>query len=104
MASFYFIFGVGYALGFSNIMTDAISGIHHEFTPDGNAVFNTALQFGGAAGTTLFSTILAIAQAGHGAEERLYTGVPLRLAAHGLSPSCWPLSQCLGLCWLGLLP
>lgn len=68
MASFYFIFGVGYALGFSNIMTDAISGIHHEFTPDGNAVFNTALQFGGAAGTTLFSTILAIAQAGHGAE------------------------------------
>ena len=31
-------------------------------------MFNTALQFGGAAGTTLFSTILAIAQAGHGAE------------------------------------
>ncbi|KFI56851.1 efflux-type transporter [Bifidobacterium cuniculi] len=69
LAVFYFIFGVGYALGFSNIMTDAINGIHREFTPDGNAVFNTALQFGGAAGTTLFSTIFAIAQAGSGSER-----------------------------------
>ena len=69
LALFYFVFGVGYALGFSNIMTDAINGIHREFTPDGNAVFNTALQFGGAAGTTLFSTVFAIAQAGAGAEH-----------------------------------
>ncbi|MUH59755.1 MFS transporter [Bifidobacterium canis] len=68
LASFYFVFGVGYALGFSNIMTDAIASIHKEFAPDGNAVFNTALQFGGAAGTTLFSTIFAIAQAGSGSE------------------------------------
>lgn len=68
LAGFYFIFGFGYALGFSNIMTSALSEIPNEFKPDGNAIFNTSLQFGGAAGTTLFSTILAVAQAGAGAE------------------------------------
>ena len=39
-----------------------------QFTPDGNAVFNTCLQFGGAAGTALFSTVLSVAQAGAGRE------------------------------------
>ncbi len=52
-------FGLCYALGFSNIMTSALSGIDHAFMPDGNAVFSTALRFGGAVGTALFSTILA---------------------------------------------
>ena len=68
LAGFYFIFGLCYALGFSNIMTSALSGIDRAFTPDGNAVFNTSLQFGGAAGTALFSTILGVAQAGAGDE------------------------------------
>ncbi|WP_231129422.1 MFS transporter [Bifidobacterium choloepi] len=66
LAGFYFVFGVGYALGVSNIMTSGISGIPGPFVPDGNAVFNTVLQFGGAAGMTLFSTILSVCQAGHG--------------------------------------
>ncbi|MBW3077915.1 MFS transporter [Bifidobacterium simiiventris] len=68
LAGFYFIFGLCYALGYSNIMTSALSGIDHEFTPDGNAVFQTSLQFGGAVGTALFSTILGVAQAGAGEE------------------------------------
>lgn len=68
LAGFYFIFGLFYALGFSNIMTSALSGVSREFTPDGNAVFNTCMQFGGAAGMTLFSTILSVAQAGSGEE------------------------------------
>ncbi|OZG64652.1 MFS transporter [Bifidobacterium hapali] len=68
LAGFYFIFGLCYALGYSNIMTSALSGIDHEFTPDGNAVFQTSLQFGGAVGTALFSTILGVAQAGSGEE------------------------------------
>ncbi|PJM73201.1 MFS transporter [Bifidobacterium primatium] len=68
LAGFYFIFGLSYALGYSNIMTSALSAIPAQFTPDGNAIFNTMLQFGGAAGTTLFSTILTIAQAGAGGE------------------------------------
>ncbi len=68
LAVFYFIFGVGYSLGLSNIMTDGIAGIPGPFVPDGNAVFQTSLQFGGAFGMTLFSTIIAVAQAGHGAE------------------------------------
>lgn len=68
LAGFYFIFGVGYALGYSNILTSALNGVAPEFSPDGNAVFNTSLQFGGAAGTTLFSTVFAIAQAGAGAQ------------------------------------
>ena len=70
LAGFYFIFGLCYALGFSNIMTSALSGIDHAFMPDGNAVFNTALQFGGAVGTALFSMILGVAQAGAGAAEK----------------------------------
>ncbi|NEG54363.1 MFS transporter [Bifidobacterium sp. SMA15] len=68
LAGFYFVFGFCFALGNSNVMTSALGSIPHEFAPDGNAIFNTALQFGGAAGTALFSTILAVAQAGHGAE------------------------------------
>ncbi|WP_055426486.1 MFS transporter [Bifidobacterium aesculapii] len=68
LAGFYFIFGFFYALGNANVMTSALSAIPPRFAPDGNAIFNTALQFGGAAGTALFSTILAVAQAGHGSE------------------------------------
>ncbi|NEG70200.1 MDR family MFS transporter [Bifidobacterium choloepi] len=66
LAAFFFLFGVGYALCISNIMTSGMSGIPGPFMPDGNAVFNTVMQFGGAAGITLFSTIMAICQAGHG--------------------------------------
>lgn len=68
LAGFYFIFGLGYSLGFSNIMTNALRNIAPQFMSDGNAVFNTCLQFGGAAGTALFSTILSVAQAGAGEE------------------------------------
>lgn len=68
LAGLYFVFGVGYALGYSNILTSALRDVAPEFSPDGNAVFNTSLQFGGAAGTTLFSTVFAIAQAGAGAQ------------------------------------
>lgn len=65
---FYFIFNFCYALEFSNIMTSALREVPPQFTPDGNAVFQTCMQFGGAAGTALFSTIMSVAQAGHGAE------------------------------------
>lgn len=68
LAGFYFIFGLGYSLGLSNIMTNALKHIDPVFMPDGNAVFNTGLQFGGAAGTALFSTILSMAQSGAGEE------------------------------------
>lgn len=68
LAGLYFVFGVGYALGYSNILTSALHDVAPEFSPDGNAVFNTSLQFGGAAGTTLFSTVFAIAQAGEGVQ------------------------------------
>ncbi|WP_172144213.1 MFS transporter [Bifidobacterium panos] len=68
LAGFYFIFGLFYAIGNANVMTSGLSEVPGEFRPDGNAIFNTCLQFGGAAGTALFSTILAVAQAGSGAE------------------------------------
>ena len=67
LAGFYFIFGLFYAIGNANVMTSGLSEVPGEFKPDGNAIFNTCLQFGGAAGTTLFSTMLAVAQAGSGA-------------------------------------
>lgn len=63
LAGFYFIFALCYALGFSNIMTSALMDIEPAFVPDGNALFNTMLQFGGAAGTTVFATLLTVAQA-----------------------------------------
>ena len=68
IAVFYFVFGFSFAMGNANVMTSALSELPHELTPDGNAIFNTSLQFGGAAGTALFSTLIAVAQAGHGAE------------------------------------
>ena len=68
LAGLYFIFGLSYALEFSNIMTSALREVPPAFTPDGNAVFQTSMQFGGAAGTALFSTILSVAQAGAGKE------------------------------------
>lgn len=68
LAGLYFIFGLSYALEFSNIMTSALREVPPAFTPDGNAVFQTSMQFGGAAGTALFSTILSAAQAGAGKE------------------------------------
>ena len=71
LAGFYFIFGFFYAIGNANVMTSGLSEVPHEFRPDGNAIFNTCLQFGGAAGTALFSTVLTVAQAGAGAEGTL---------------------------------
>ncbi|NEG70201.1 multidrug efflux MFS transporter [Bifidobacterium sp. BRDM6] len=66
LACLYIFFGVGFALSASNIMTNGINGIAGPFVPDGNAVFNTFNQFGGAAGTAIFTTIMAVCQAGHG--------------------------------------
>ena len=68
LAGFYFIFGLFYSIGNANVMTSGLSEVSPEFKPDGNAIFNTCLQFGGAAGTALFSTILSVAQAGAGEE------------------------------------
>lgn len=67
-------------------MTSALSGIDHAFMPDGNAVFNTALQFGGAVGTALFSMILGVAQAGAGSAEK---GVP-----RSVTPRPWAARGC----------
>ena len=69
LAGFYFIFGLFYSIGNANVMTSGLSEVSPEFKPDGNAIFNTCLQFGGAAGTALFSTILSVAQAGAGEED-----------------------------------
>ena len=68
LAGFYFVFGFFYAIGNANVMTSALSEVPGVFKPDGNAIFNTCLQFGGAAGTALFATILSVAQAGAGKE------------------------------------
>lgn len=87
LAGFYFIFGLGYSLGCSNIMTNALHNIAPQFTPDGNAVFNTCLQFGGAAGTALFSTVLSVAQAGPAGRGARRSDMPLQSAEAGRSPS-----------------
>ena len=48
LAGFYFIFGLFYSIGNANVMTSGLSEVSPEFKPDGNAIFNTCLQFGGA--------------------------------------------------------
>lgn len=63
---FYGWYAIGYAVGMANVITSALQDVPVQFTPDGNAIFNTLLQFGGAAGTALFSTMIGVAQTGAG--------------------------------------
>ena len=64
MTVFYFIFGLNFSIGNANVITSAIEDVSDEFSSDVNALFTTAFQFGGATGTTLFSTVIAVAQSG----------------------------------------
>lgn len=68
LAGFYFIFGFCFAIGNANLITSALRDVQPEFTADGNAIFNTGAQVGGATGMALFSAIISVAQAGSGAE------------------------------------
>ncbi|MBW3089543.1 MFS transporter [Bifidobacterium miconisargentati] len=95
LAGFYFIFGFLYAIGNANVMTSGLSEVPHQFRPDGNAIFNTGLQFGGAAGTALFSTILAVAQAGAGEE-----GTP-RFAHATAVGGAWTFATMIVICVIG---
>lgn len=95
LAGFYFVFGFFYAIGNANVMTSGLSEVPHQFRPDGNAIFNTGLQFGGAAGTALFSTILAVAQAGAGEE-----GTP-RFAHATAVGGAWTFATMIVICLIG---
>lgn len=63
LAGFYAMFAVCYAIGNQNVMTHAVERSDAHLKADANAVCVTGLQFGGALGTTLFSTLIGIAQA-----------------------------------------
>lgn len=97
LAGLYFIFGLSYALEFSNIMTSALREVPPAFTPDGNAVFQTSMQFGGAAGTALFSTILSVAQAGAGEE-----GMPAFMHATAVG-GAWTFAVMTAICVLSVV-
>ena len=97
LAGLYFIFGLSYALEFSNIMTSALREVPPAFTPDGNAVFQTSMQFGGAAGTALFSTILSVAQAGAGEE-----GTPAFMHATAVG-GAWTFAVMTAICALSVV-
>lgn len=96
LAGLYFIFGLSYALEFSNIMTSALREVPPAFTPDGNAVFQTSMQFGGAAGTALFSTILSVAQTGAGEE-----GTPAFMRATAVG-GAWTFAVMVAICVLSV--
>ena len=62
----YIVYMCGFTMSFANTMTAGLANIPPTLHADGNAMFNTLQQLGGAVGTTVMALCLSIAQAGHG--------------------------------------
>jgi nitrate/nitrite transporter NarK len=63
---FFAVYSIGFSIAFSNIMTDGLNEIPPQLKADGNALFSTLQQLAGAAGTSVMSVLVSVAQAGHG--------------------------------------
>lgn len=62
----YIVYMCGFTMSFANTMTAGLAAIAPTLHADGNAMFNTLQQLGGAVGTTVMALCLSIAQSGHG--------------------------------------
>ncbi|AKP67857.1 DHA2 family efflux MFS transporter permease subunit [Companilactobacillus ginsenosidimutans] len=60
--TFYLLFMLGMGLVMGNTMTNGLKQLPQEKSADGNGLFNTVQQFAGAVGTSIVSTIMALAQ------------------------------------------
>lgn len=72
---FYLVFGFGQGLSVGNMMTNGLSCLPHDMSPDGNAAINTVQQLAGAAGTAVASSIVAASQASIVSDFALATAV-----------------------------
>ncbi|WP_416353345.1 DHA2 family efflux MFS transporter permease subunit [Agrilactobacillus fermenti] len=61
----YILFMLGMGLQAGNIMINGLKQVPKQLSADGNALFNTAMQFAGALGTSIVSAIVAFSQQGH---------------------------------------
>ncbi|MCH3943760.1 MAG: MFS transporter [Atopobiaceae bacterium] len=59
----YLVFGLGQGLSVGNMMTNGLSRLGPELTPDGNAAINTLQQLAGAVGTALAAGMVSAGQA-----------------------------------------
>lgn len=62
----YIAYMAGFSVSFPNTMTSGLAVIPSTLHADGNAIFNTLQQLGGAVGTTVMALALSVAQANHG--------------------------------------
>lgn len=61
----YMFFGIGQGFNIGTDMTYGLAALKEEEQADGNAIFNTMQQLFGAIGTSVVSSIVALAQNGH---------------------------------------
>jgi EmrB/QacA subfamily drug resistance transporter len=59
---FYLLFMLGMGLVMGNTMTNGLKQLPENKSADGNGLFNTVQQFAGAVGTSIVSTVVALAQ------------------------------------------
>ena len=64
MATFYFMFMLGFGLAYANTQTHAMAHVDDPLTADGTALMNTVQQFFGAIAMTVLATIVSMTQAG----------------------------------------
>ena len=64
MATFYFVFMLGFGMAYANTQTHAMAHVDGPLTADGTALMNTVQQFFGAIAMTVLATIVSMTQAG----------------------------------------
>ena len=83
LAGFYFIFGLGYALGFSNIMTNALRSIAPQFMPCSTPACSSVAQ----PEPRCSPRCCPWPRPAQARKEPRHSAMPRRLAAVGRSPS-----------------
>lgn len=64
MATFYFVFMLGFGMAYANTQTHAMAHVDGPLTADGTALMNTVQQFFDAIAMTVLATIVSMTQAG----------------------------------------
>jgi MFS transporter, DHA2 family, lincomycin resistance protein len=65
----YMLYMLGNGLTFSNILTLGLNGLEESLQNSGITVYNSIQQFAGAMGTSIVSSIIAVAQYGRGDDK-----------------------------------
>lgn len=97
LALVYVLIPIGQGLSMANSMTNGLSYLDTRLKTDGNAVFNTLQQLGGALGTAVAASIVARAQEG-GADLALSTSTGVQDAFYAL----WAMAVVAFACLVGV--